>query len=273
MNAPARSRGPRSRPPCSGASPRRAQRASRGAASLEAWRVILTRKPSIRARKTISAPGWNVGSGRSRLYCEICPQIAIRAPTLSRECTAARSRRRQLSKYTSTPCGHGLSCGTILVLVVDRGVVAVRAPAARVFFSGPPAIPTARQPAIFASWPTIWPTAPARSDTTTVSPGFGSPTSKSPKYAVRPVRAERRGGRASAGRAPAAPCAGAAARDRVLLPAELADDEVARLRSGRRCSRRPRRASGTVITSPSSSDLAYERASLMRPRWYGSTET
>jgi NADPH-dependent curcumin reductase len=47
-------------------------------------------------------------------------------------------------------------------------------------------MPTTRQPLIFASWPTVWPTAPAAPDTTTVSPGFGSPTSSRPKYAVMP---------------------------------------------------------------------------------------
>jgi hypothetical protein len=33
-------------------------------------------------------------------------------------------------------------------------------------------MPTARQPAIFASWPTTLPHAPEAADTTTVSPGF-----------------------------------------------------------------------------------------------------
>ena len=53
-------------------------------------------------------------------------------------------------------------------------------------FSAPPAIPTTRQPLIFASWPTVCPTAPAAPDTTRVSPAFGWPTSISPKYAVIP---------------------------------------------------------------------------------------
>ena len=53
--------------------------------------------------------------------------------------------------------------------------------------SGPPAIPTVRQPVSFAIWPTICPTAPAAPETTTVSPGFGSQTSSRPKYAVNPV--------------------------------------------------------------------------------------
>src|SRR6266576_2040874 len=48
-------------------------------------------------------------------------------------------------------------------------------------------MPTARQPAIFASWPAICPTAPAAQETTTVSPARGLPTSNSPKYAVSPV--------------------------------------------------------------------------------------
>ena len=38
-------------------------------------------------------------------------------------------------------------------------------------------MPTARQPAILASWPTSCPTAPEAAETTTVSPGLGWPTS------------------------------------------------------------------------------------------------
>ncbi len=52
--------------------------------------------------------------------------------------------------------------------------------------SAPPAMPTTRQPLIFATWPTTVPTAPAAPDTTTVLPGCGLPTSSSPKYAVMP---------------------------------------------------------------------------------------
>src|SRR5881409_1447391 len=48
------------------------------------------------------------------------------------------------------------------------------------------AMPTARQPRIFASAPTTEPTAPAAAETTTVSPGFGWPMSRSPTYAVIP---------------------------------------------------------------------------------------
>ena len=45
-------------------------------------------------------------------------------------------------------------------------------------FSAEPARPTTGpQPAILASWPTIWPTAPAAPETTTASPGLGLPTS------------------------------------------------------------------------------------------------
>ncbi len=47
-------------------------------------------------------------------------------------------------------------------------------------------MPTTRQPFIFATWPTTWPTAPAAPDTTTVSPAFALPTSSRPKYAVMP---------------------------------------------------------------------------------------
>ena len=45
----------------------------------------------------------------------------------------------------------------------------------------PPAMPTTRQPLILAIWPTVWPTAPAAPETTTVSPAFGWPTSIRPK--------------------------------------------------------------------------------------------
>jgi hypothetical protein len=48
-------------------------------------------------------------------------------------------------------------------------------------FTGPPAMPTVRQLLILAIWPTAAPTAPAAVDTTTVSPGFGAPMSRSPK--------------------------------------------------------------------------------------------
>ena len=47
-------------------------------------------------------------------------------------------------------------------------------------------MPITVQPLIFATWPTTEPTAPAAPDTTTTSPGFASPTSSSPKYAVIP---------------------------------------------------------------------------------------
>jgi len=48
-------------------------------------------------------------------------------------------------------------------------------------FSGPPVIPTARQPSMRAIWPAMLPTEPAAPDTTTVWPGSGRPTSSSPK--------------------------------------------------------------------------------------------
>ena len=52
--------------------------------------------------------------------------------------------------------------------------------------SAPPAMPTTRQPLIFAIWQTAAPTAPAAPDTTTVSPAWGLPMSSNPKYAVIP---------------------------------------------------------------------------------------
>ena len=41
--------------------------------------------------------------------------------------------------------------------------------------SGPPAMPTTRQPFSFAIWPTTAPTAPLAAATTRVSPGLGWP--------------------------------------------------------------------------------------------------
>src|SRR5471030_1823635 len=52
--------------------------------------------------------------------------------------------------------------------------------------SAPPAMPTARQPAAFANWPTTLPTAPLAALTTTVSPVFGAMILLSPSHAVTP---------------------------------------------------------------------------------------
>jgi hypothetical protein len=78
----------------------------------------------------------------------------------------------------------------VLRLVVDRRVEAEVLDDVR-HFSGPPAMPTTRQPLIFAIWPTSPPTAPAAPETTTVSPALGLPTSSRPKYAVTPGMPER----------------------------------------------------------------------------------
>ena len=48
-------------------------------------------------------------------------------------------------------------------------------------FSGPPAMPTTRAPAILAICPATDPVAPAAAETTTVSPSFGRPMSVMPK--------------------------------------------------------------------------------------------
>ena len=49
-------------------------------------------------------------------------------------------------------------------------------------FSGPPAMPTTRQPLIFAIWPDdACRPRPPRPETTTVSPSFSAPTSSRPK--------------------------------------------------------------------------------------------
>ena len=50
-----------------------------------------------------------------------------------------------------------------------------------------PAIPITVAPLSFAICPTTLPVAPAAPDTTTNSPGLGSPMRRRPKYAVRPV--------------------------------------------------------------------------------------
>ena len=63
--------------------------------------------------------------------------------------------------------------------VVQRGVVAEFRDALRRPCHRSPVIPTTRQPARRASWPTRLPTAPAAVDTSTVSPGCGRPISYS----------------------------------------------------------------------------------------------
>ena len=44
-----------------------------------------------------------------------------------------------------------------------------------------------RHPAILATCPAIDPVDPAAADTRNVSPGFGLPTSRTPKYEVHPL--------------------------------------------------------------------------------------
>ena len=53
---------------------------------------------------------------------------------------------------------------------------------------GPPVIPTAVAPLVFAIWLTAVPTRPAARETSTVSPSLSRLASSSPKYAVSPVR-------------------------------------------------------------------------------------
>src|SRR5271167_4584883 len=67
--------------------------------------------------------------------------------------------------------------------VIDRGVEA-QFGLKKAHFAGPPAMPTARAPASFASWPTSDPTGPLAAATTTVSPGCGLPITCKPPYAV-----------------------------------------------------------------------------------------
>src|SRR5271155_4365908 len=57
-------------------------------------------------------------------------------------------------------------------------------------FSAPPAMPTARAPAILASCPTSAPTGPLAAATTTVSPAFGLPITYSPEIGGEARHAE-----------------------------------------------------------------------------------
>ena len=93
-------------------------------------------------------------------------------------------------------------------------------------------MPTARHPLIFASWPTTAPTAPDAADTTTVSPTFGCPMSMRPTYAVMPgmprtpMAVEIGGPFGSSFRKLLV------ARSRVILPAVVPGDQIARAETG-----------------------------------------
>src|SRR5881397_3196385 len=132
-------------------------------------------------------------------------------------------------------------------------------------------MPTVRQPASFASCPAICPTAPAAAETTTVSPGRGLPMSNSPKYAVNPVRpiacSASVGGSSTGGTWRSVPARAVAYSCQPSCPTTRSP---ALKRRSLLSTTSPRFTD--VMTSPTSSDLAYERASLIRPRWYGSTE-
>src|SRR6266550_4394637 len=132
-------------------------------------------------------------------------------------------------------------------------------------------MPTVRQPASLASCPAICPTAPAAAETTTVSPGRGLPMSKRPKYAVNPVRptacSASVGGSSTGGTWRSAPARAVAYSCQPSCPTTRSP---ALKRESLLSTTSPRFTD--VMTSPTSSDFAYERASLIRPRWYGSTE-
>src|SRR5688500_9465095 len=132
-------------------------------------------------------------------------------------------------------------------------------------------MPTARQPFSLASCTTTEPTAPDAALTTTVSPGFGSPILARPAYAVRPGM-------------PSTPSA-------VDSGATDGSSRCTALRLTRACSCQPHcpttncpavrlgsfdaTTSPTVpptITSPTATGLAYDLASLIRPRMYGSSD-
>src|SRR6266571_1722488 len=132
-------------------------------------------------------------------------------------------------------------------------------------------MPTVRQPASLASCPAICPTAPAAAETTTVSPGRGLPMSNNPKYAVNPVRpiacSASVGGSSTGGTWRSVPARAVAYSCQPSCPTTRSPG----LKRGSLLSTTSPRFTD-VMTSPTSSDLAYERASLIRPRWYGSTE-
>src|SRR3989454_4425771 len=108
-------------------------------------------------------------------------------------------------------------------------------------------------------------------ETTTVSPGRGLPMSNSPKYAVNPVRpiacSASVGGSSTAGTWRSVPARAVAYSCQPSWPTTRSPG----LKRGSLLSTTSPRFTD-VMTSPTSSDLAYVRVSLIRPRWYGSTE-
>ena len=134
-----------------------------------------------------------------------------------------RSRRRRRSG--TPPSARALTSSR---LVVDPDVVAVAlGQVARPSRPTPASPTTGLQPAIFASWPTICPTAPAAAETTTVSPGFGLADVEEAEVGGETGRAEHVQGRLRRSERRIELPQRAAARDRVVLPAELPDDGVA----------------------------------------------
>ena len=95
-------------------------------------------------------------------------------------------------------------------------------------------MPTARQPLIFASWPTIEPTAPDAADTTTVSPGFRLADVEQADVRRHPRHAEHADRRRDRRRLRIELPQLLAVRRRVLLPAVVAGDDVAGAKPGLR---------------------------------------
>jgi hypothetical protein len=100
--------------------------------------------------------------------------MAMRAKALQRRMTASRILPPTFSKWPSTPSGQAPAmAGERRVSPCCRWSMQASKPNSSTtarHFSGPPAMPTTRQPRSRASWPTTLPTAPLAAETTIVSP-------------------------------------------------------------------------------------------------------
>ena len=133
-------------------------------------------------------------------------------------------------------------------------------------------MPTARQPASFASWPTTLPTAPLAALTTTVSPAFGAMMRFSPYHAGDARHADR----AEIGRERhmrVVDFLHAACRSTCRIPASRTSPTT--LSPTANFGFFDSTTSPTVppiITSFSGCGAAYDLLSFMRPRMYGSSD-
>src|SRR4051812_8946290 len=138
-------------------------------------------------------------------------------------------------------------------------------------FSGPPAMPTARAPLIRAICPTAEPTGPVAAATMTVSPGCGRPISSSPAYAVNPGMPRTPSAveiGANEGSSFRSPRPSLSAYD---CQPEYDSTTSPTAYSGFRDSTTSQTVPPTS-RSPTSTGSAYDSASLIRPRMYGSSE-